>query len=292
MDVFPAFYPLAGRRVVIAGNGEAAEAKARLFKGSPAEVVRVRDEQAFAVETYAGAVLAFVASVEDDFAARACAAARAAGVPVNVTDRPALCDFTTPALIDRGEVVAAIGTGGSAPLLASLLRADIEARVPEGAGWVAALLRRTQGEVRAAFPEQAVRRAFLRRVLAGPIAEAAMAGDVEGAQLMLRAAIGEGVVGAGRVSFVFAGGPADALTLGAARLLSEADAVAVDSGADPRVVALARRDARRLDDHGAEALAALARQGLQVVRLTARPVRKAEVAAVAALGVRASTGST
>ena len=112
----------------------------------------------------------------DDVAAEyAARAARAAGVPVNVTDRPDLCDFVTPAVIDRGEVVAAIGTGGTAPILASLLRGDIEARVPEGAGRIAALLGRMQPEVRAAFPDLAQRRAFLRSVLDGPAAEAALA---------------------------------------------------------------------------------------------------------------------
>src|SRR5665213_1170712 len=128
MDAFPAFFPLAGATVVIAGAGEAADAKLRLFDGSPATVRRL-----------AGAALAFVASSDDAFAEAAAGAARAAHVPVNVVDRPALCDFTTPAVIDRGAVVAAIGTGGASPMLATLLRHDIEARVPEGAGRVAAL---------------------------------------------------------------------------------------------------------------------------------------------------------
>ncbi len=79
---------------------------------------------------YIGAVLAFVATKDDAAAEVASRAARAAGVPVNVVDRPHLSDFVTPAVIDRGEVVAAVGTGGTAPILASLLRGDIEARVP------------------------------------------------------------------------------------------------------------------------------------------------------------------
>ena len=54
MDTFPAFFPLAGRRVVIAGEGEAAEVKARLFEGSPAEVIRLAGEEAFDPQRYAG----------------------------------------------------------------------------------------------------------------------------------------------------------------------------------------------------------------------------------------------
>jgi len=265
MDVFPAYFPLAGRRVIIAGVGEGAEAKARLFIGSPAQIERVEGEAAFAQETYVGAVLAFVAHSDDAFIVRAVAAAHTAHVPVNVTDRPALCDFTTPAVIDRGEVVAAVGTGGAAPLLASLLRADIEARVPEGAGWVAALLRKMQQEVRDAFPDLSARRAFLRSVLSGPVAAAALAGEVEAAERLMREAIAGGMARAGAFRRVPGEGPADGLTLKAARVLAEADVVLIDEGADPQVSTLVRRDARRASAD--EDLQALARQGLQVVRI-------------------------
>ena len=153
MDAFPAFFPLSGKTIVVAGSGEAAEAKLRLFAGSPAALKRLEGEDAFDPTEYAGAALAFVASADEAFAEAAVNAARAASVPVNAVDRPTLCDFTTPALIDRGEVVAAIGTGGASPMLATMLRHDLEARVPEGAGQVAALFARLQDEVRAALPE-------------------------------------------------------------------------------------------------------------------------------------------
>jgi precorrin-2 dehydrogenase / sirohydrochlorin ferrochelatase len=273
MDVFPAYFPLKGRRVVIAGEGEGAEAKARLFADAPAEIVRLNGEAALKAASYKGATLAFIAHADPAFLAQAAAAARKACVPVNVVDRPGLCDFNTPAVIDRGEVVAAVGTGGSAPLLASLLRADIEARVPEGAGWVAALLRKMQIEVRAAFPDLPARRAFLRRVIDGPVAKAAMSGELEEAEALMRAAITAGAAEAGRVRGVPAEGPADGLSLRAARILSEADAVAVDAGADEQVVVLVRRDARRLMGREAtlDGMAELAQQGLQIVRLVVGP---------------------
>ncbi len=245
MNSFPAFFPLAGRRVVIVGEGEGAEAKTRLFDGSPAEVVRLSAAAAADPAAYAGAVLAFVAVKTEAQALAAAAAARAAHVPVNVVDRPLLCDFTTPALIDRGEVVAAIGTGGNAPILASLLRGDIEARVPKGAGRIAALLGRMQDEVRAAFPDQAQRRAFLRAVLDGPAAEAALAGDDAQAERLLRRAVSAGLAAAGSVRLVDGRGPADLLTLRAARALAEADLLVIDPAAAPDIVALARRDAPR-----------------------------------------------
>jgi precorrin-2 dehydrogenase/sirohydrochlorin ferrochelatase len=139
MDAFPAFFPLAGRRIVIAGEGDAADAKARLFDGSPATVARLNPAEALTPGAYAGAALAFVAGGDETFVTGAAAAARAAGIPVNVVDHPALCDFITPAVVDRGEVVAAVGTTGAAPMLAALLRNDLEAAIPEGAGRVAAL---------------------------------------------------------------------------------------------------------------------------------------------------------
>ena len=287
MHAFPAFFPLAGRTVVIAGSGEAADAKARLFEGSPATVRRLAGDEALEAAAYAGAALAFVAAPEDDaFADAAAAAARAAHVPVNVTDRPQLCDFTTPAVIDRGEVVAAIGTGGASPMLATLLRHDIEARVPEGAGRVAALLQSLQAEVRAALPEPHRRRAFLRAALNGPAAEAALAGDMGRASTLLREALGRPDPAAGLVQFIDARGPAERLTLKAARALAAADVLAADAGASAEVLALCRRDAERLDGAQApERLAELTARGLRVARLVVEPEWRREAVALAELDV-------
>ena len=285
MDVFPAFFPLAGRSVAIAGEGEAAEAKARLFEGSPATVVRLSPAEALDPKAYAGATLAFVAGEDDAWARDAADAARAANVPVNVTDRPALCDFTTPAVIDRGEVVAAIGTGGASPMLATMLRQDIEARVPEGTGRVAALFRVMAEEIRAVLPEPHARRNFLRAALTGAAAEAAMAGDMEGAKERLRAALFEGPQLGGRVRYVDARGPADLLTLRAARALATADVLVCDPDAHADVLALARRDAQRLDGQSVQALAALAAEGLTVARLITGSAWRTEQAALEAAGV-------
>jgi precorrin-2 dehydrogenase/sirohydrochlorin ferrochelatase len=273
MESFPAFFPLTGRVVVIAGEGDAAEAKARLFETSPARVLRVTGEEAADPETYRGAALAFVASPDAAFRTAAAKAARTAGVPVNVTDHPALCDFTTPAVIDRGEVVAAVGTGGAAPMLATLLRQDIEARVPEGAGRVAALLREAQERVRKALPELDRRRAFLRAALAGPAAEAAMAGDLAEAHRRLDqslAEVAESGRTAGKVGFLPAAGPAELLSLRALRALTQADVLIVAPGCAAEVLDLARRDARRLTlaEGDSKALAALAEAGQAVVWLS------------------------
>ena len=202
MDIFPAFYPLAGRRVVIAGDGEPADSKARLFASSPAEVTRLVGDQALDPDAYVGAAIIFVASWDEAFATAAAAVARTAGVPVNVVDRPAMSDFYTPAIVDRGAVVAAIGTGGGAPVLASLLRAEIEARIPAGAGEIAALLSDRRPALRAAFPDLSDRRSFFRAMLAGDVARAAGVGDVALAGRLLDDAIAQGWKALGGVSFI------------------------------------------------------------------------------------------
>ncbi|MBO9710371.1 MAG: siroheme synthase [Caulobacter sp.] len=287
MDSFPAYFPLAGRKVVIAGRGEAAEAKARLFDGSPAALVRLDGPAAFLPGSYVGAVLAFVAGEDEVFLQAAAQAARAARVLVNVVDKPAMSDFNTPAVIDRGEVVAAIGTGGAAPVLATKLRNDIEAQVPEGAGRVAALLRRFQDEVRGALPALHERRAFLRDALAGEAAQAAMAGDMETAGRLFREALAKGVGREGKVRFIAGKGPSDLLTLRAVRALGAADVLAADEEADPEIVRMARRDVHRLapGEATAERLIALTQDGKQVVRLVAAPIDPAVIQALAAASV-------
>jgi siroheme synthase-like protein len=289
METFPAFFPLAGRRVVIVGEGDAADAKARLFDGSPAVVTRLAAGEAVEAAVYAGAALAFIAGGDEAFLTQAAAAARAAGTPVNVVDHPELCDFITPAIVDRGEVVAAVGTTGAAPMLAALLRNDLEAAIPEGAGRVAALFRQLRDEVRAALPDLAKRRAFLREALGGPAAEAAIRGDMADAAGLLRQALAdEGCARRrGRVCIIDGAGPADLLSLRASRALSLAEALVADPDCASGVLGLVRRDAHRLspDQAGAGEMIAMAREGVQIVRLVTAPVDPAMLAALAEAGI-------
>lgn len=279
MDAFPAFFPLEGAVIIIAGVGEGADAKARLFEGSPANLRRLSGDFAFDASAYQGAALAFIAHPDEGFCIAAAAAARTAGVPVNVVDRPKMCDFTTPALIDRGQVVAAIGTGGSAPLLASQLRADIEARIPVGIGQIAGLLKDMQSDIRSAFPGLVRRRAFMRLAVGGPAAQAAMDGDLDAARQYLQGLLDQGLNLTGRAYALEGQGPAELLSLKAARRLSEADVLVLGEHANPQIAVLARRDAERLTagDTDAEALATLLDQGLCLVLIAAPDLAKALV---------------
>ena len=268
MDAFPAFFPLKDRKVVVAGSGEAAEAKARLFEGSPCQLVRVEGDDALTIEAYSGALLAFIVG-DDAFVKQAARAAALAKCIVNTVDRPDLSDFTTPAIVDRGEVVAAIGTGGASPMLATMLRSELEARLPQGIGRVAALFRQLQDEVRAGLPDLTQRRAFLREALHGMAAQAAMDGEMERAAKLLREALSAAQAAKGEVLEIDASGAADLITLRSLRALGAADFLIVEPGANPDIAAMARRDAERLADASDERIAELVAAGKRVVRLTA-----------------------
>lgn len=285
MDAFPAFFALADQTVVIAGDGDGADAKARLFDGSPATLKRVSGAAASETASYQGARLVFIAGEDLIFAQAAAHAARAAGALVNVIDRPALSDFSTPAVIDRGAVVAAIGTAGASPMLAAVLRGEVEAQIPEGAGRVAALLHQMKDEVKAAFPEIADRRAFLREAATGPAAASAASGDLAAAKAALREAMESAGVRTGRIHLLDGSGPVDLLSLRALRGLAEADVIIADEACDPGVLARARRDAPRRAPEEAAALAARAGAGERVVRIFAGPVPRAFGAALAGVEV-------
>jgi len=283
MDSFPAFIPLKGWRVAIVGDGEAAEAKARLFDGAPAEVVRLDAEAALTAGALARTRLVFVALADAHLARRVAEAARAAGALVNVVDRPALSDFFTPAIIDRGAVVAGVGTTGAAPVLAALLRSDIEARWPEGLGGLGELSTRLQPQVRAALPELADRRAFWRQLIAGPAAEAAMAGDLDKAEGLAREALAGRAATTGRVWFLTAPSDPERLTLAALRALAAADQVVAGPDVEPALLAYARRDAPRVEAATPAELADWAAAGLSVLRLAER-LDAGELEAVQAAG--------
>ncbi|MEP6346462.1 MAG: NAD(P)-dependent oxidoreductase, partial [Parasphingorhabdus sp.] len=122
MKQLPIFVNLHERKVILLGTGEMADAKRRLYERAGAVVV---DD-----ETTLDATLAVVALENDDEALAAVKRLRARGLLVNAVDRSALCDYTTPAIIDRDPVLIAVGTGGASAGLAKSLRQRLEQLVP------------------------------------------------------------------------------------------------------------------------------------------------------------------
>ena len=244
MKHLPLFFDLESRRVVVVGRGPAAERRADLARSAGAAVYQLETACSGDLK---GAAAVFVATGDHDKDVEARQAAKAASVPVNVADRPALSDFIMPAIIDRGDVVVAISTGGSSPTLATILRGRIEALLSERFGALAQLARTFRAQANGLILEPAARRAFWRRLIEGPAGRLALSGDEAGAR---RVALGE--LDAARhqlspvgIAHIVGAGPGDPdlLTLRAAQLLQEADAILHDALVPEPILKRARRDA-------------------------------------------------
>jgi uroporphyrin-III C-methyltransferase / precorrin-2 dehydrogenase / sirohydrochlorin ferrochelatase len=298
MRYLPVFLDLEAGPVVLVGSGEPALNKLRLLRASGARVRWYADDMAVARHCSAhdievrgqtgkadlsGAV-AVVAAAGDPVDAEIAARAHALRVPVNVVDRPDLSTFIVPAIVDRGDVVVAIGTGGAAPVLARRLRARIEALLPARIGALSALMGRYRAQLAAAVTSAFARRRFWEKVLDGPIAASLLAGRPVEAEAELVRAINSakqaGNADAGTVFLVGAGpGDPDLLTLRALHVLHDADVVFHDELVTAAVLDRARRDAERVpvgrrhgergigQDEINRALLAAARSGKRVVRL-------------------------
>ena len=297
MRQFPAFFNMNGASVVVFGGGEEARRKVRLLAKTEAHIsviVSAAPDEAFAAEfakrarfmsaadaeeALSKARLAIIAPRDDTQIEAAMALARQHGLAINVVDRPDLCDFTVPSLVDRGDIVAAIGSGGAAPVLAKAVREKLEALLPARTGDLAAMARTLRPEVKARISSGALRRRFWERALTGKAAELAYAGDLTGAEAEMRHLMQSDLSG-GVVHIVGAGpGDPELLTLKALRLIQEADIVYYDRLVSDEIRALIRRDADRVPvgkskgDHSVpqskihELLIASAREGKRVVRL-------------------------
>ncbi|RPF72662.1 siroheme synthase [Aurantiacibacter spongiae] len=192
-----------------------------------------------------GARLAFVAHDDAAMCEADAIRLRCAGLLVNVVDRPDLCDFTTPSLLERDPVLIAIGTSGASAGLAKQLRLRLETLLPADVGHLAQALEAARGAIRSRFPQMSARRRALDDALAagGPL-DPLMAGSADRIGEWLGGAAepeGEGVH-----DFTLSSDDPDDLTLRQARLLGAADAVLADPGVPPAILARARADAARL----------------------------------------------
>ncbi len=262
---FPAFFKVAGRIVVIVGNGEEALAKCRLIGQTQAQIRLIADDPSEALVAHvlaAGlshikatfkpshlsqAVLAFGATGDQGEDRAVVAAARELGIPANAVDQPDQCDFFTPALVVRAPVAVAIGTEGAGPVLAQMIRARIDQMLPINLGRVARLAQTYRHAAEVLLPKGISRRSFWKNFFTGSPARNAEAGDLSQARRAATRLLRAGGIDQGHVSLVGAGpGAEDLLTLRAQRLLMEADAIVYDALVPEEVVAMGRRDAERI----------------------------------------------
>ena len=301
MRLFPAFFQMDDSHVVIFGDGPNAERKTRLVAKTPARISLVaralpawakpfgdqihlvqRDDAGAALETARFTIIAFE---EDSDVQWAYDLARAHGVPINAVDRKELCDFTVPSLLDRGDVVAAIATGGAAPVIAKDIRARLETLMPERIGELAALAERWRPAVKTAIADETARRHFWESALRGPVAEAVYANEEACAERLMGEALEQFSQSPerrerGPVHIVGAGpGDPELLTLKAFRLIQQADIVFHDKLVSNEIMDMIRRDAERVpvgkskgehlvpQDGIHELMIAASREGKRVVRL-------------------------
>ncbi|HVV39859.1 MAG TPA: siroheme synthase CysG [Nitrobacter sp.] len=274
MRFLPVFLDLQTGPILLVGSGEMVRAKLRLLLAANARVrwhatdgdynvdglappdaariERLTDDRLASGLSGAIAVLcAGAGDLGDAVAARA----REAGVPVNVMDDLARSTFIFPAIVDRGDVVVAVGTGGASPVVARRVRERIEAALPARIGDLAGLIGRWRKAIHARIPEFPLRRRFWERVVDGPIGADVLAGRIDDAEASLTAISNPSAyAGAqapgrveGRVTLVGAGpGDPDLLTVKALRALQDADVVFYDELVSPEILDRARRDAARV----------------------------------------------
>jgi len=298
----PVFLALDGKRAVLAGGSPAAAWKAELLSASGAQVevyaLNVGEELAELAEApprgsikvnlrnwtaadLPGAAVAVGAFEDDESAAAFAAAARAAGVPVNVIDKPAFCDFSFGAIVNRSPLVIGISTDGAAPVFAQAIRAKLESLLPTGfAGWAAAAAR-WRNAVKASRLSFAGRRTFWQLFTAHAIANSSSEPTQDDFERFVAEVEGLGrMVENGSVTLVGAGpGDPELLTLRAVRSLQSADVILFDDLVSRDVLDFARREARKMlvgktgfgpsckQEEINALMVSLAKQGKRVVRL-------------------------
>ena len=286
MRTFPIFLDLHDSRVVVVGGGEQAAQKVRLLLKTPARVEVIHEtlngelselakcgrivwRRVFTPAALDGCRLVYAAADAETNVAVA-RAANERNIPINVVDDLALCTFQSPAIVDRAPVVVAIGTEGTAPMLARQIRAHLESWLPPRLGQLAALAgtlrKQVNGRLRA---DARSRRRFWELFFTGRTRALMLDGKEADARAEAEALVADGRFNApsrGHVSLVGAGpGTADLMTLRALRRLQEADVIVHDRLIDASVLECARRDARRIDVGKSPGQACIAQAGINAI---------------------------
>jgi uroporphyrin-III C-methyltransferase/precorrin-2 dehydrogenase/sirohydrochlorin ferrochelatase len=274
MRFLPVFLDLRTGPALLVGAGDLARAKLRLLAAAGArvrwyatdgdhdlsglsatEAARIERADGDPLVADLTGVIAILCAGAGDIGPAMSARAKAVGLPVNVMDDLAHSTFIFPAIVDRGDVVVAVGTGGSSPVVARRVRERIEAVLPARIGDLASFIGRWRKTIHARIPEFPLRRRFWERVVDGPIGALVLAGRKDEAEAALKvicdpsAFAGALVSGRaeGSVTLVGAGpGDPDLLTVKALRALQDADVVFYDELISPEILDRARRDAERI----------------------------------------------
>ncbi len=263
----PVFWSLNDKRVVVAGGSDAAAWKAELLAACGAKVdvycepQDVRETmqaliaegkvslkpQPWAINVFEGASLALADCEGEDEARAFFCSARAAGVPVNVIDKPTFCQFQFGSIVNRSPVIVSISTDGAAPILAQAIRQRIETLLPPALKDWAQLARQVREAVNLRLAPGQPRRKFWESFVDRCMGSNRLPADNEAEDLLNTAERIAAAPAAGSVTLVGAGpGDAELLTLKAMRALQAADVILFDDLVSREVLELARREAKRL----------------------------------------------
>jgi len=301
MNYLPIFYELKEKACTIVGAGGIASRKADLLIMAGAQVTVISPvlgeemsrfneagkiqwlDRPFQHGDLTDSFLVIAATSEKSVNEQVAAEALALKIPCNVVDNPELCSFIMPSIINRDPVQIAVSTGGASPVLARLIRTNLESCTPSAYGKLATLVDNYRNDVKNTFPKVEERRKFWESILEGPVSEHVFAGRNDDARELLEKLISEANADPGYTGEVFlvgAGpGDPDLLTFRALRLMQKADVIVYDRLVSDPIMDLVRRDAERIyagkerSNHAIpqeninQLLVRLAKEGKRVLRL-------------------------
>ena len=265
----PVFLALHGKRAVVAGNSAAVAWKAELMSAAGAQVdvyapaageeltalaaqpprgVVTTHPRAWEAPDFTGAAIAIGGCEDDAEASRFAAAARRAGVPVNVIDKPAYCDFAFGAIVNRSPLVIGISTDGAAPVFGQAIRAKLEALIPRGFAQWAEAARAWRRVVQQSGLSFAGRRRFWQLFTQFAVTNPGRTPESTDYDRLFAETEDEGdKIESGSVTLVGAGpGDPELLTLRAVRALQSADVILIDDLVAPEILDFARREAKKM----------------------------------------------
>ncbi|WP_196240417.1 siroheme synthase CysG [Dyella choica] len=268
MGLYPLFADLSGLPVLVVGGGHVAERKiaallaagARVRVGAPALTPALvqqveQGEVEFLAGTFRpawldGAWLVIAATDDRELNAQVAACASERRIFANVVDDPALSRFQVPAVVDRAPLMLAVSTGGAAPVIARRVRETLETQLDHALGPLTTLAQKHRARIARRWPDLALRRGFYDWLHDGPVLALLRNARSDEAEQVLLEALSAPAPASPKGSVLLVGaGPGDPglLTLRALRALNQADVIVHDSLISAGVLALARRDAERID---------------------------------------------